>query len=64
MKKIKLLIVSIFLTLTLTSTIWPGETGKISGIIKDKTTGEPLFGASIVVVGTTLGAKNRDYLPR
>ena len=56
MKKIKLLIASIFLTLSITSTIWPGETGKISGIIKDKTTGEPLFGASIIVVGTSLGA--------
>ena len=30
--------------------------GKISGTIKDELTGEPLIGANIVVVGTTMGA--------
>jgi outer membrane receptor protein involved in Fe transport len=44
------------ITLLITTAIWAGETGKITGIIKDKSTGEPLFGASIMVVGTTLGA--------
>jgi outer membrane receptor protein involved in Fe transport len=53
MKIIKLLLL---LTTLITSGIRAGETGKISGIVKDKTTGEPLFGASIVVVGTSLGA--------
>lgn len=32
------------------------NTGKLSGTIKDETTGEALFGATVVVVGTTLGA--------
>jgi outer membrane receptor protein involved in Fe transport len=41
---------------TITSLLWSGTTGKIAGILTDKTTGEPLFGATIVVVGTTLGA--------
>ncbi len=33
-----------------------GVTGKLVGTIKDKTTGEPLLGASVVLEGTTLGA--------
>ena len=48
--------ITFLLTISLISAIWAGETGKISGIIKDKTTGGPLMGASVIVVGTTLGA--------
>lgn len=33
-----------------------GETGKLSGAVRDSTTGEPLVGANIVLLGTTLGA--------
>ena len=33
-----------------------GTTGKIAGKIVDKATNEPLVGANVVVVGTTLGA--------
>lgn len=33
-----------------------GTKGKIAGKITDKASGEPLVGASILVVGTTLGA--------
>ena len=33
-------------------------TGKISGIIYDAETGEPIIGANIVVVGTDLGASS------
>jgi outer membrane receptor protein involved in Fe transport len=48
------LLVLIFL---LMSTIaYSGTTGKISGVVKDKSTGEPLAGASIVVEGTNMGA--------
>jgi outer membrane receptor protein involved in Fe transport len=36
--------------------LFAGITGKISGIVKDKQTGEPLPGVNIVVEGTTLGA--------
>jgi len=32
------------------------EGAKISGTIKDATTGEPLFGANVILVGTSLGA--------
>jgi outer membrane receptor protein involved in Fe transport len=33
-----------------------GTTGKIAGKIFDKTTGEPLIGANILIVGTSMGA--------
>ncbi|MFQ5706491.1 MAG: TonB-dependent receptor [bacterium] len=35
---------------------WSGTTGKISGRVVDKATGEPLPGANVMVVGTNLGA--------
>ena len=31
-----------------------GTTGKIAGLVKDKSSGEPLPGANILVEGTTL----------
>ena len=46
----------LLLTIVLTSLLWSGTTGKIAGMIKDKATGEPLIGANIVVIGTSLGA--------
>lgn len=36
--------------------VFAGTTGKISGRIIDKGTGEPLAGANVVIVGTTMGA--------
>jgi outer membrane receptor protein involved in Fe transport len=44
------------LTLISFSTIWSGTSGKITGYIVDKETGEPLAGANIVVQSTSLGA--------
>ncbi len=32
-----------------------GSTGKIAGVVKDKKTGDPIFGANVRVEGTTLG---------
>lgn len=32
------------------------QTGSLRGVVKDKTTKEPLLGANIVIIGTTLGA--------
>jgi outer membrane receptor for ferrienterochelin and colicin len=37
------------------SAIYAGTTGKISGVITDATTGEPLIGANVVLKGTSLG---------
>jgi hypothetical protein len=36
--------------------LWAGVTGKIAGIVKDKDTGEPLPGVTVVILGTTMGA--------
>ncbi|MEI7811354.1 MAG: TonB-dependent receptor [Ignavibacteria bacterium] len=47
---------SILLLFFISTIIFPGTTGKISGKITDGETGEPLIGASIVVEGTYLGA--------
>lgn len=38
------------------STLTAGTTGKISGFVVDKVTGEPLVGVNILVSGTSLGA--------
>lgn len=43
------------------------QTGRISGKITDKTTGEPLIGANIIIIGTSYGAAsdvNGDYIVR
>jgi len=40
----------------LVQSVFAGETGKVSGRIVDKTTGEALFGANVQLVGTVLGA--------
>lgn len=37
-------------------TLFGATTGKIKGLITDKNSGEPLIGATVVVVGTSLGA--------
>ncbi|MGB5892647.1 MAG: carboxypeptidase-like regulatory domain-containing protein, partial [Ignavibacteriaceae bacterium] len=36
--------------------VFAGTTGKISGKIIDATTGEPLIGANVIIMGTNLGA--------
>jgi outer membrane receptor protein involved in Fe transport len=35
-----------------------GDTGKISGTVRDKRTGEPLIGATVALKGSTLGASS------
>ncbi|MGE5859744.1 MAG: TonB-dependent receptor [Ignavibacteria bacterium] len=52
----KKLILSLFLLIISASVIYPGTTGKIAGIITEKSTGDPIPGANIIVVGTTFGA--------
>lgn len=42
--------------LMMTSIVFAGTTGKISGRVVDKQTGEPLAGANVVIDGTLLGA--------
>ncbi|MBU0473297.1 MAG: TonB-dependent receptor [Bacteroidetes bacterium] len=43
------------LMLLLSMNLFAGETGKISGYVVDKSTGEPLIGANVIVDGTYLG---------
>ncbi len=53
--KLRLLLFSSFLILFYTSG-FAGNTGKIAGIIKDLTTGEPLVGTNVIIEGTKQGA--------
>lgn len=46
----------ICLSLFIFSSVQGGTTGKISGKVTDKDTGEPLLGANILIEGTNLGA--------
>ena len=43
------------LMLLLSVNLFAGETGKISGYVVDKSTGEPLIGANVILEGTYLG---------
>ena len=36
--------------------LYSSTTGKIAGYVLDKETGEPMIGANVIVVGTTLGS--------
>lgn len=57
MKQLKKLIAPILLlTIAMSSPIWSGTTGKVTGTVTDKATGEPLIGVNIIIVGTSLGA--------
>lgn len=53
---LKRVVLLLFIVLLMSSIANGGTTGKISGSVRDKSTGEPLAGASIVVEGTTMGA--------
>ena len=46
----------LFSLLLLPTLVAVAQTGKLSGKVTDLTTGEPLIGANIIVVGTSLGA--------
>ena len=38
--------------------LFAGSVGRIKGTVTDKKTGEPLFGVSVLIEGTTMGAKS------
>lgn len=40
----------------LVSVLWAGTDGLIEGVVRDRSTGEPVIGATVTVVGTMLGA--------
>ena len=49
-------LIILLITFLLPSFIFPGTTGKISGIITDAYTGDPVPGCNIIIEGTTMGA--------
>jgi outer membrane receptor protein involved in Fe transport len=56
-KHLKSLFVTIlFFLITICTNSFAGTTGKISGKIIDSSNGEPLIGANVIIMGTTLGA--------
>jgi outer membrane receptor protein involved in Fe transport len=55
----KVIVVS-FLFLFLAALTYAGTTGKISGVIKDKESGEPLPGVTVQIAGTSMGAATNE----
>ncbi|MFH1698984.1 MAG: von Willebrand factor type A domain-containing protein [Candidatus Zixiibacteriota bacterium] len=58
--RIKSCIPHLILTLLLTITVFfavAGDAGKIKGTVTDATTGDPIPGVSVLIKGTTMGAK-------
>ncbi len=47
---------SLFIIFFLSSIAFGGSTGKITGVVKDKKTGDPIVGANVRLEGTTLGS--------
>ena len=55
--KMKIVLVSaVVCALLATTLVFAGTTGKIAGRVTDKETGQPIPGAAVTIVGTTLGA--------
>ena len=52
----RIIMAMLVLSISLTVPLWSGTTGKIVGTIVDKTNNDPLIGANVVVLGTSLGA--------
>jgi len=56
MQQLKKVATIILLLLSSVSTLWSGTTGKVAGKVEEKENGEPVIGATIIIVGTSLGA--------
>ena len=56
MQRMKTRLLTIIITCFLPVFLWSQTTGKISGVVKDGKTNEPLIGANVVVLNTQLGA--------
>ena len=55
-KRKVLLLIPLVILFTIVQFVWSGTTGKISGIIIDDETGDPLPGANVIIEGEALGA--------
>ena len=51
----RIIMAMLVLSISLTMPLWSGTTGKIDGTLTDKSSGEPLVGANIIIMGTSLG---------
>ncbi len=56
MTRMKLLVFWLLCLATSGNLLWAGNTGKLTGTIKDKQSGEVLVGANVTIKGTNLGA--------
>jgi outer membrane receptor protein involved in Fe transport len=54
--KNRILVISILLVVSIVGVLVAGTTGKITGRVIDKETNEPLIGANVIVIGTSMGA--------
>ena len=54
--RLSTVISALFITLLLIVSAHGGTTGKITGVVKDKDSGDPLVGANVIVEGQPLGA--------
>ena len=52
--------VVVFAMIFWASLAWAGTSGKIAGTINDKVTGQPLPGATIMVLGTNMGTSTDE----
>jgi len=62
--RMEIIFLTIIFLIIISSSLYAATTGKIFGKVIDKETGEPLIGANILIVGTSLGAtsdKNGEY---
>jgi len=55
-KHLKFFFATFLFIITVCTNSFAGTTGKISGKIIDSSNGEPLIGANVIIMGTTLGA--------
>ena len=62
----KFFVIALVLSLcALTSAVFGQTSGRVSGVVVDRETGDPLMGANVMLVGTSLGAatnQNGEYI--
>jgi hypothetical protein len=56
--KRQIFLIALLGCLAAVSTLYAGTTGKISGMITDATTGEPLISANVIIKGSSMGASS------
>ena len=50
-----LFLIALLACMAVVNLLYAGTTGKISGVVSDAVTGEPLIGANVIIQGTTIG---------